>query len=67
MPLMQYKSGVVAPDGGEEWLTMYVCDWDGCREEGEFDGLCEKHFEESGAAKEHEEEARRARDEISDL
>ena len=63
MPIMQYKSGVVAPDGGEEWLSEYICDWEGCRLSGEYDGLCEKHFEESGAAEEHRQEAARQREE----
>lgn len=61
MPLREYRSGVVAPDGGAEWLTEYICDWDGCRKEGEFDGLCEDHFIESGAAEEAEEGARQVR------
>jgi hypothetical protein len=30
MPLVTIKTGFHAPDGAEEILTEYVCDWPGC-------------------------------------
>jgi hypothetical protein len=30
MPFVTIKTGFPAPDGGEETLTEYLCDWPGC-------------------------------------
>ena len=30
MPLVTIKTGFRTPDGDEETLTEYVCDWPGC-------------------------------------
>jgi len=30
MPQVTIKTGVLAPDGNEEKLTEYLCDWPGC-------------------------------------
>jgi hypothetical protein len=30
MPLVTIKTGFHTPDGGEETLTEYLCDWPGC-------------------------------------
>ncbi len=30
MPLVTIKTGFPTPDGGEEVLTEYLCDWPGC-------------------------------------
>jgi len=30
MPLVRLKTGIVAPDGQEEELTEYLCDWPDC-------------------------------------
>ncbi len=30
MPRVTIKTGFPAPDGGEEILTEYLCDWPGC-------------------------------------
>jgi hypothetical protein len=34
MPLITIKSGFPGPDGTEETLTQYVCDWPGCPNQG---------------------------------
>jgi hypothetical protein len=33
MPLVTLKSGLPGPDGSEETLTQYLCDWPGCPNE----------------------------------
>jgi hypothetical protein len=30
MPRITIKTGIAAPDGREEELTEYLCDWPGC-------------------------------------
>jgi hypothetical protein len=30
MPRVTFKTGFPGPDGGEEVLTEYLCDWPGC-------------------------------------
>jgi hypothetical protein len=30
MPLVTIKTGFQSPDGKEETLTQYICDWPGC-------------------------------------
>jgi hypothetical protein len=55
MPLVTIKTGFLAPDGKEETLTQYLCDWPGCpnpavhvlgpiRELRALAVVCEKHM-----------------------
>jgi hypothetical protein len=30
MPRVTFRTGFTTPDGGEEILTEYLCDWPGC-------------------------------------
>ncbi len=34
MPRVTFKTGFSKPDGGEEVLTEYMCDWPGCPKAG---------------------------------
>lgn len=54
MPHVTVKSGVTSPDGNEDKLTEYLCDWPGCpnianhvvgrvREIGAAVVLCDEH------------------------
>jgi hypothetical protein len=55
MPLVTIKTGFLTPDGKEETLTQYLCDWPGCpnpaihvlgaiRELRALAVVCEKHM-----------------------
>ena len=43
MSWITYGSGVYAPDGPEERLGTYICDWPGCRQEADYGHWCEEH------------------------
>jgi hypothetical protein len=36
MPLVSIKTGFRSPDGSEETLTQYQCDWPGCANHAEY-------------------------------
>jgi hypothetical protein len=54
MPQVTISTGLTAPDGQEEKLTEYVCDWPGCpniatevlgcvKELGVYSAVCKEH------------------------
>ena len=46
MPLLTYRTGVVAPDGYEETMTEHFCDFPGCKQPAlKAHGLCEEHYQ----------------------
>lgn len=56
MPFVTVKSGIPGPDGNEEQISEYLCDWPDCpnvakhvlgcvREIGLAAAVCEKHAE----------------------
>jgi hypothetical protein len=60
MPQVVIKSGLATPDGQEETLTEYLCDWPNCpniashvlgvvREVGLFAAVCDEHADMKGA------------------
>jgi len=61
MPWVTMKAGAVTPDGREEELTEYLCDWPGCpnpathvlgclRELGGSAAVCDLHAPDGAAA-----------------
>ncbi len=54
MPLVTIKTGIIAPDGREEQMTEFICDYPGCpnvasqvlgfvMELGQLSAVCDEH------------------------